>query len=121
MRKYLVGALVITLVLFGASLALLLPGRCPVNRAAFMRIEAGMTRARVEKILGGPAGFHQTRPAVIDPEILMMSRDWDDEVAGTWETWVGDEAEVQVCFNDGVVVAKKMEELKPIDIGYIGL
>ncbi len=60
MRKYLIAGLAVALLLGGALFALLRPWHCPVNRAAFERIKEGMTRAEVEKILGGPAGDYRT-------------------------------------------------------------
>jgi hypothetical protein len=92
----LIGLLAVALVLFGATLALVLPRHCPVNRAAFERIKPGMTRAEVHAILGGPPGDYRTRPS--GPFTLFF----DSTVNGIIplaELWQGDEGGVCVEYS----------------------
>ncbi len=88
MRKYLLAGLAVALLLGGVLFALLRPWHCPVNRAAFERIEEGMTKAEVEKILGGPPGDYRT-----DQEPA-FEKGWDNPIAINMMTvyeWDGDE------------------------------
>jgi hypothetical protein len=114
MRKLLIGLLAVGLVLFGAVFALLRPRPCPVNRAAYERIEEGMTLADVEAILGGPPGDYQTRPSVHYPHIGAL------EVCPE-ESWEGDELPVQVYFDGGVVCRKSHRDKFTLDTGPLEL
>jgi hypothetical protein len=121
MRKWLFVGLAVALVLFGVLLPLLLPWHCPVNRAAFERIEKGMTRAQVEAILGGPCGNYRTRP-------FPKNQSWVLPSSGpilfyqSWEPWAGDEVVVHVCFDDeGIVELKVIGEESPPDTGLVEL
>ena len=62
MRICLVASLAVVLLVVGALLPLVMPWRCPVNRAASEQIEEGMSQAEVYAILGGPPGDYRTRP-----------------------------------------------------------
>jgi hypothetical protein len=139
MKKLLTGVLAVVLVLGGALFALLRPWPCPVNRAACERVEQGMSRAEVEKILGGPAGDYRTRPAGGHLE------EWDsprrgvvncippiDGVLGfyveVWQ-WRGDEGNVQVSFlrepalglPAGAVFVASFEQATPSNRDPVGL
>src|SRR5262245_20880261 len=88
------GLLVAAMLAFGMLVPLGLPRRCPVNRAAFERIEEGMSVAEVEKILGGPEGDYRVEPTPafechFSSGPIMMDR----------RRWQGDEGDVEVCFN----------------------
>jgi hypothetical protein len=93
MRKSVTACLAVVLVLAGGMIALLRPRHCPVIKAAFERIEKGMTQAEVHAILGGPAGDYRTRPN--RPAIKVRAGSWS-----SWrlEDWEGDEGTVQVIY-----------------------
>src|SRR4051794_20089185 len=94
MRRVVIGALVVALLLFGALIPVLLPRPSPVTRAAFERVEVKMTRAEGESILGGPPGDYRTRPVL----------EYIGSGAGiSWEVWMGDEGEAWVGFEAGTV------------------
>jgi hypothetical protein len=96
MRKSLVACLAVVLVLAGGLVAVLGPRHCPVNRAAFERIEKGMTQAEVRAILGGPPGEYHTRPS---PKSLDLTP-WINDETDDWpcEWWLGDRGYVRVVF-----------------------
>jgi hypothetical protein len=124
MRKWLVGSLAVALVLVGALQPLLVPRPCLVTKAACERIEKGMTRAEVEAALGGPPGDYSTRTCRdrTEEELWFSTSSgpfpW---YGGTWETWTGDEVEVRVCFNGGVVSDTSFALQVPGDPGPVGL
>lgn len=96
MRAWHIAFLAGTLMLAGVLLAMCLPTRCPVTRAAFARVKDGMTRAQVEAVLGGPPGNYRT-----------WQEDWPDLTqsggpALDWQSWDGDEGNVFVGFTLGV-------------------
>jgi hypothetical protein len=92
MRKSLIACLAFVLVLAGGLVALLGPRHCPVDRAAFERVEEGMTRAEVHAILGGPQGEYATRP--VDYYSLRGGPHRSEQ-------WYGDEGAVYVVFYPG--------------------
>jgi hypothetical protein len=87
-----------TLLLGGALYALLRPWHCPVTQAAADRVKPGMTRAEVEKILGGPPGDYKTLPCEASGSFYSSPRP-----RGTCETWTGDEVAVKDWFEAGIV------------------
>ena len=110
MRKLLIGMVAVGLVLAGGVFALVMPRQCPVNRAAFERIEVGMTQSEVEQILGGPPGDYRTRPD--DTWRVMV---WD-------EWWLGDEGDVSVGFTPGGAVERaEFSEKPPYHPGQVAL
>jgi hypothetical protein len=117
MRKLAVAFLALALLLVGTLLPLVVPRRCPVNRAAFERMEVGMTQAEVLAILGGPPGDYLTRPngwrrphaKSLPPAVLA-------------ERWMGDEGDVSVVFTPGGVVADvQFDAVPPDDPGLLEL
>jgi hypothetical protein len=122
MRKLLVGLLAVGLVLFGAVLSLVLPGRCPVNRAAFERIKEGMTKAEVEAILSGPAGDYRTRPTQSGDFIEGWGEGmrWIAFGGGTGYTWIGNEVLIEVHFDaggvSGVMLWTKVPNTNPVAV-----
>jgi hypothetical protein len=106
MRKSMIACVAVALVLAGGLIALLGPRHCPVNRAAFERIEEGMTRAEVQDILGGPSGDYRTRPAAEHQlwMYLFTCSGWD----GRSEDWEGDEGTARVTYGhpDGAGVER---------------
>jgi hypothetical protein len=118
MRKLLIGLLAAGLVLGGMLLALVMPRHCPVTRAACGRIQEGMTQAEVEKILGVPPGDYRTRP--VRPFVLIVEGGWC-MVRGSFAHWMGDEAELDVCFDGGVVVLLTFTPLEPADVGPVAI
>jgi hypothetical protein len=121
MKKLLVGLLAGGLVLAGILVSLAMPRHCPVNPAAYERIEKGMTKAEVEAILGGPPGDYRTRPGretylplpILSPE----------EEVWPVERWQGDEGAVHIYFDSyGVRVREKeFEEAQATDTGLVEL
>src|SRR5262249_11442376 len=112
MRKWVFLALALVLLLVGGMLPVLFPRPSPVTREAFIRIKAGMTRAEVESILGGKPGDYRTTPAYA--------------LSGSgggisWDIWSGDEGEVCVYFDGGMVNATEFYEAQPVDIGPVEL
>jgi hypothetical protein len=97
-RWFALGLLTAALLVFGALLPLALPRACRVNRAAFERIEEGMTEAEVEEILGGPPGDYRTGPP---PEF--ESHFSSGPLLMDLRTWQGDDGDAEVCFRDGRV------------------
>jgi hypothetical protein len=106
MRKWVFGSLAAALLLLGALPPLAMPWRCPVNRAAYDRIEVGMTPAQVQAILGGPPGDYRTR--------LVMTN-LKSGGGLPWSVWQGDEGEVWVSFEGGVVRYTAFREAVPSD------
>jgi hypothetical protein len=112
--------LVVLLVLLGTMLLLIFPQESRVTKAAFDRIEEGMTLAEVEAVLGGPEGDYRTRPTglVLDPYGggLMMYQ-------GTLREWWGDEAYILVGFDAGgrVELRRFVEVVQIRDPGLIEL
>jgi hypothetical protein len=105
----------IVLVLLGVLLPLMLPYRSPVTRAAYERIEDGMTQAEVEAILGGPPGDYRTRPGIsMDP--LVRSPSGLNE-----QWWRGDEGEIIVGFDAGTVRSVSFYETEPLACGPFAL
>jgi hypothetical protein len=112
MRKTL-ACVAVVLVLAGGLVALLGPRHCPVNRAAFERIEEGMTRAEVHAVLGGPPGDYRTQPPYPGPFMLHDPyRGWN------WhEQWEGDEGLVRLNYSrvTGGVVRATFHDARPYD------
>jgi hypothetical protein len=91
--------LAVMLCLFGAITPLVVPWRCHVTRAAFAKIEVGMTRAEVEAILGGPPGDYRTQPS---PSFsLGVEMGGFIIIATPDHYWYGDEGQVWVRFAHG--------------------
>jgi hypothetical protein len=116
MRKALIACVAVIPVLAGGLIALLGPRHCPVNRAAFERIEEGMTPPAVRSILGGPPGDYRTRPT-----LLVI-----DEMEGCWmgwsfEKWDGDEGTAEVIFYRDEVVEVKFHDANPFSPGIVEL
>jgi hypothetical protein len=112
MKKLLVALLAVALTLFGAVLPLVLPRHCPVNKAACERIEVGMTKREVEKILGGPPGDYRTRPVLGD----IGSGGGID-----WTMWIGDEGDAWVWLDHGIVRSTMFREAKEVPVGALEL
>jgi len=93
-RRVIIGLVATVLLVFGMLLPLMLPERCPVNRAAFERIEEGMTVAEVEEILGGPPGDYRTLP----PPPFQVGISFGPPLDR--RKWRGDGIDVEVCFNN---------------------
>jgi hypothetical protein len=72
MRKYLVAALSLTLVLLGSFMALMMPRQCPVTHEAYSLVKEGMTQSEVHAILGGPPGDYRTRPHPPPPLVVSI-------------------------------------------------
>jgi hypothetical protein len=104
LKKPLLVLLTVALLLLGAMLPLVLPRHCPVNRAAYERIEKEMTRAEVEAILGGPPGDYRTRPGFDVEGLLHPGR----------APWFGDDGFIMVIFRPGGGV----QETKFFDVGH---
>jgi hypothetical protein len=94
MKKSLIACVAVGLMLAGGLIALLGPRHCPVDRAAFERVEEGMTRAEVHAILGGPPGDYRTGPEA-PAWGGVLSEGSDGRIV---EFWVGDEGTVMVHF-----------------------
>jgi hypothetical protein len=115
--RYFLIALLATTLLGLALLSLALPERSPVNRAAFERIEEGMTLGEVEQILGGPSGDYRTAPPPHDEgvgdSILLIG---GGPPIGGWSfvrhhrRWRGDEIDVMVCFDRSDLVVRTVSE-----------
>jgi hypothetical protein len=85
-----------------------------VNRAAYDRIEEGMTLAEVEQILGGPQGGYATRNR--DITYVNWLPAYPDKVEEGLERkfWWGDRLGVAVDFGeDGHARHKKLTEFDP--------
>jgi hypothetical protein len=103
----------LVLVLGGALLPIVLPRPSPVTRAAFERIERGMTRAEVEDILGGPPGDYRTRPGA---RLLIDIRGGGSMPVPAYRsfaTWEGDEGIIEVTFDRDIVEDKDFAEVPP--------
>ena len=96
MRKSMIACVAVVLVLAGGLIALLGPRHCPVNRAAFGRIEEGMTRAEVHAILGGPPGDYRTGPPPPPPLLVSNDRSGPPTLIAVWE---GDEGKLTLDFD----------------------
>jgi hypothetical protein len=84
---------------------LLRPG---ITQENFDRIQEGMTEQEVERILGGPSGYHADRPVVVMNSGTMFFR--------PSHLWIGDSGIVTICFSSGeprTVVHKEFEPLPP--------
>jgi len=93
--------------------AALVPRPSRVTRAAFERIEKGMTRAEVHKILG-PPGDYSTQPYL---PVLVSGIVPTDE-------WIGDGIQICIWCHQGgggeyVVRSKHLYEIKPWDMGIV--
>jgi hypothetical protein len=109
MRKRWLAALAIALLLVGVIFPLLFPRPSKVTRAAYERIEKGMSREEVEAILGGPPGDYTTRPTL--PGLTTA-----DSILDTG--WWGDEGIILLDFNDsGAVTQKHFIEVMKLDQG----
>jgi hypothetical protein len=122
MRNSLFACLAVVLVLAGGLIALLGPRHCPVNRAAFERVENGMTRAEVHAILGGPPGDYRTQP----PGIILheWGGGWSmSKGCGDAEEWEGDEGTVKVQYHHihGKVMAVDFQDATPHAAGVVEL
>jgi len=100
--------LAVPLVLLGALAPVVFPPPCSVTRSAHARIEPGMTRARVEAILGGPPGDYRTLPV----ESYLGSGG-----GVSWDIWQGDEGESWVCFEGGLVRTQMFQQATPVHVG----
>jgi hypothetical protein len=112
--------------LFGLMLLLLPAPPQHVSRADFDRIQAGMSLADVEVLLGGPPGDYRTVEVDLDvsggspefhnvmsaPEVLLGKRRFRHE----W--WQGNSGNVWVCFDENDrVVTKEFTPGKPVRRG----
>jgi hypothetical protein len=121
MRKLLIGVLAVGLVLAGALFALVMPRHCPVNRAACGRIKEGMTRAEVEKILGGPPGDYRTRPESNNLLLFPPASGGLVPLPGARKSWAGDEVVVHVYFDGSIVWRKEHSDEIPADTSLVEL
>ena len=115
MRKLSVGMLAVVLLLVGAAFALL-ARQSDITKAAFDRIEAGMSLAEVEATLGGPPVDYTTVPLERDlpPTGLPM--------AGECLSWDGDEGIIFVTVDaDGIVCSKEFGWARPEKVGFLEL
>jgi hypothetical protein len=67
-----------------------------IDRDHYGRIHEGMSRAEVEAVLGGPQGYYSADPVfscVHGPPPTLGTGD-------RWETWIGDDGEINVVFDD---------------------
>ena len=92
MKKSMIACLAVGLVMAGGLVALLGPRHCPVNRAAFERIEEGMTQAEVRAIMG-PTGDHRTRPSHPDHAV-----GFDADIRLVLASWTGDDGSALVQY-----------------------
>jgi hypothetical protein len=125
MKKLLLGILMVCLLLFGALLPLLLPWRCPVNRAACERVKEGMTQAEVEEALGRPAGDYRTRPGgklgAGAEGVMGRWRADQPELDVGLACWRGDHAELNVLFERGVAVKVGLTQVEPANVSPVEL
>ncbi len=103
MKKLVVAGLAVGLVMAGVLVALLGPWPCRVTRANCERIKPGMTRAEVERVLGGPPEDYRTLP---HPEFELAR--FTEIAPPVWpeELWIGDTGDVYVGFMPGGIVAE---------------
>jgi hypothetical protein len=121
MRKLFLALVAVALLLFGAAFPLLFPRPSPVTKAAYDRIENGMTLAEVEAILGGPAGDHRTRPTEMLPEDYVFRR-LVEHAIGKSLWWEGDAVAVAVVLDDsGIVLRQTFVKQGKANIGVIDL
>jgi hypothetical protein len=120
MRKYLVAALSLTLVLLGLFVNLLTPRHCPVNREAFGLVEKGMTRAEVHAVLGGPPGDYRTRPYSEENALAYYAT---SPGPPSGDVWHGDEGTVEVRYSTrhDAVISADFTEAEPYDAGPLEL
>jgi hypothetical protein len=93
------------------------PGR--VSYSNYARIHAGMTKVRVERVLGGPAGDYRRTPrryGAFGPQLIRcedlmfhISVPLHDDQEGVserraWKHWLGDGLMIEVEFNDKDIV-----------------
>ncbi len=98
MRKCLLAALAIALLLGGALFALPRPWHCPVTPEAAGRIRKGMTQAEVHEILGAP-GDYRTRPvAPIDFGDLEVRITITTGPVRLIDNWHGDQGTIRVQY-----------------------
>jgi hypothetical protein len=124
MRKTVIACLAVVLVLAGGLIALLGPRHCPVNEAAFERIEKGMTPTEVEAILGGPQGDYRTRPPHPSPPPAACSFEYDiveGEPSPAVGRWRGDEGVAVVCYAAGIVEERAFFRAPPHSPGLVEL
>jgi hypothetical protein len=103
------------LLVLAALISIVAPRPSRVTRSAFERIEKGMTRVEVEKILGGPPGDYTTQP---------YSRIYIQGILPTDE-WIGDG--IQICLwlswdgevGEYVVRVKHLYEIEPWEMGIV--
>jgi hypothetical protein len=78
--------------------------RCLINRAAFDLINENMTRAEIERVLGGVPGDYRTRPVEWDLADQAISWSWSCILEWSQENWLGDEGTIWIRFyHDGKV------------------
>jgi hypothetical protein len=117
MRKLLIGLLAVSLVLAGVLVALVMPRHCPVNRAAYDRIEEGMSLAEVEALLGGPPGDYRTVWTREEDKLFGPTR--LSGVALVYG-WAGDEGNVYVMPDrNGIVCWKDFVKTSRGNLGVI--
>jgi outer membrane protein assembly factor BamE (lipoprotein component of BamABCDE complex) len=81
-----------------------------LDRAAYDRIEPGMTQAQVEAILGGPPGDYGARDL---EDYVQTGGAGQLPGVGRVEHWLGKTAFVGVEFDDqGIVTAKELTEIR---------
>jgi hypothetical protein len=92
-----------------------------VTRASFEKIEAGMTLAEVEAILGGPEGDYRTSPTELTEEGIRVQSQmggslWD----GPWLYWEGNAGAGAVnVTHSGIVLRKGWIEKEKENVGIV--
>ena len=97
--------------------------RSNISFDSYSKICIGMTRARVEEVLGGPAGDYSGGTAKIHPYLVVVKNGKAHKVQGLeeidWSTgniWIGKKAAIKVEFSDdGTVRSKCFRVMWPID------
>jgi len=100
-RVYLILAIAINMIAGAASgLALLaLDPNAGVSKANYNRLRQGQTREEAEAILGGPAGYHQTKNA----RTIFISICGSNCEKSEW--WIGDDIAISIVFDSSGRVA----------------
>jgi hypothetical protein len=108
------------LIVFGALVPWTVPRPCPVTKAAFERIEVGMSLVEAEAILGGPEGDYCTEaPGVVLVDISSPMRA-DDDPPPSLLRWHGDEGSVHLEVDStGQVVGKDFIENNRSAVGLV--
>jgi hypothetical protein len=101
MRKVVVALFAVALILFGAAFPALFPGPSKVIKAAFGKIEEGMSQAEVEALLGGPPGDYTTGPTFV------LSSSYSMGEPGTILIWHDDDGLLAVGVDESRVVRWK--------------